>query len=138
MYLIMSKVFNVDLTIDVDNDGLADTWDAENGLDNTSTLADNGTNGDSDGDLLANFDEFNNNSHPMKPTILFRKGWNLISWPSNPGPEETIDTQLNGVPRSGKVWTWYEDAQEMFIVQSGTRNENGSHKWILGLRCKRT
>lgn len=59
-----------DLDGDTDNDGLPEAWEIANGLDATddgSEDIDNGPDGDPDGDLLLNFDEYNGGTASSDP-----------------------------------------------------------------------
>ena len=107
---------------DEDFDGLPDGWEKTNGLIAIDPNGDNGANGDPDGDLLTNYNEFINDSHPMMPTIVFRKGWNLISWPKNPESTTTIESQLADVPWVGSIWAFNEATDVLIKVNA---NNNG-------------
>ena len=116
--VVDQDIDNINITIpdlpDSDLDGLPDDWENANGLDSNNNNGRDGSDGDPDGDLLTNGQELAKGGHASMPTIQFKRGWNLVSWPQNSAEGITLNDQLNNIPWIGSVWTW-DDTNNVHI-----------------------
>ncbi len=114
---------------DTDTDNLPDAWELIYWT--TINEADAAGSANPDYDDFTNEQEYQNNTHPLRPTIRLGPGWGLIAVSKTPGAGVKVSAQLAGSTAVG-AWGW--DGQQYVQLDDNGRNNDvmnpGQGYWV--------